>query len=176
MPRNDTKQRILEAALDLFASEGYGGTSISAIERAVGLAAGTGSLYRHFRSKEELLHAAVEHEVTRAVAAIESEVATIPADAPPAVRLRQTLRDIRRFDRVFRLALTEGERFPELRATLSKVLGGVADNATWDRDPRLLVAVAALGGYHLLGLLQGRDVQGVDEESFVDALAAVTAP
>jgi AcrR family transcriptional regulator len=173
--RSDTKQRILEAALDLFASEGYGGTSIAAVERAVGLAAGTGSLYRHFRSKEELLHAAVEHEVTRAVAAIEAEVAAIPSDAPPAVRLRQTLRDIRRFDRVFRLALTEGDRFPELRATLSKVLGGVAESATWDRDRSLLVAVTALGGYHLLGLLQGRDFQGIDEDAFIEALVAVTA-
>jgi AcrR family transcriptional regulator len=45
-----TRERILDVALDHFAEHGFAGTSISAIERDVGLAAGTGSFHRHFPS------------------------------------------------------------------------------------------------------------------------------
>ena len=50
--RPNTLERILEAALDLFVKEGYSGTTISEVERRVVLAAGTGSFYSHFSSKE----------------------------------------------------------------------------------------------------------------------------
>jgi AcrR family transcriptional regulator len=54
-PRTPTRERILDAALDLFIERGVAGTTVSDIERAVGLAAGTGSFYRHYKSKEELV-------------------------------------------------------------------------------------------------------------------------
>src|SRR5438128_2202472 len=69
--RSTTRERILDAAMDLFAQDGFTGTTISEVERRVGLAAGTGSLYRHFPSKEALLRAAVEHEVTKCRAEME---------------------------------------------------------------------------------------------------------
>ena len=55
-----TREVLIDAALTLFASEGYRGTTIRKIEEAAGLTPGAGGLYRHFRSKEELLLAAVE--------------------------------------------------------------------------------------------------------------------
>ena len=60
-----TRERILDAALELFAEEGFQGTTISEVERRVGLTPGTGSFYRHFPSKEALLQAAVDSEVER---------------------------------------------------------------------------------------------------------------
>ena len=65
-----TRERILDAALDLFVEQGFGGTTITAVELRAGLAGGTGSFYRHFRSKEELLRAAVDREVSRCMAEI----------------------------------------------------------------------------------------------------------
>lgn len=51
--------------MDVFAEQGFDGATISEVERRVGLAVGKGSLYRRFPSKEALVEAAVEREVTR---------------------------------------------------------------------------------------------------------------
>ena len=48
----DTKERILQTALELFAARGYGATSISHIAGALGLT--KGALYRHYESKEAI--------------------------------------------------------------------------------------------------------------------------
>ena len=69
-PASPTRERILDAALDLFVEQGVRGTTISDIERQVGLAAGTGSFYRHFPSKEALLPAAVEREAAQCMAEV----------------------------------------------------------------------------------------------------------
>ena len=52
--RTPTRERILAVTLKLFAERGYAATTISDIEQAAGLSAGSGALYRHFSSKEEL--------------------------------------------------------------------------------------------------------------------------
>ena len=52
---NDTKEQILLAALELFAREGYEGTSISMIADALGLS--KGALYRHYEGKQAILQA-----------------------------------------------------------------------------------------------------------------------
>lgn len=51
------KSEILDAAQRLFATKGYDGTSTTDILREVGIARGT--LYYHFRSKEEILDAVI---------------------------------------------------------------------------------------------------------------------
>jgi AcrR family transcriptional regulator len=171
-----TRERILDVALDHFAEHGFAGTSISDIEREVGLAAGTGSFHRHFRSKEELLHAAVEREVERLLVDVEVPQVDPVRDTEDAhdrrVRvLARFLADIRRFDRLFRLMLNEGDRLPELRATMEKALGLSESGSAWDQEVDTVVAVAALAGYHYLGLMQGRPFQGIPASDFVAALA-----
>jgi AcrR family transcriptional regulator len=173
-----TRDRILDVALDLFAEHGFAGTPITAIEREVGLAAGTGSFHRHFRSKEEVLHAAVEREVARLLREIE-EAPWVDADDPHEQRVRALERhlvDIRRFDRLFRLMLTEGDRLPDLRATFAKALGFGEGRPAWDAEVDEVVVVAALAGYHYLGLMQGRPFQGVPEGDFIDAVARLAPP
>ena len=51
--RQEKKQLILDAAMKLFAQEGFHATSISAIAKEVGIAKGL--LYNYFESKEDLL-------------------------------------------------------------------------------------------------------------------------
>jgi AcrR family transcriptional regulator len=55
-----TRDVLIDAALELFARDGYRGTTIRKIEEAAGLTPGAGGMYRHFRSKEELLLAAMK--------------------------------------------------------------------------------------------------------------------
>ena len=57
MERGNTKQDILEAALDLFSVQGFEATSISQIAGAVGIR--KASLYSHFESKQAILDALV---------------------------------------------------------------------------------------------------------------------
>ena len=60
-----TRARILDAAWDLFLRQGFAGTTVTQIEAAAALLAGSGRFYRHFRSKEEVLQAVVDREVDR---------------------------------------------------------------------------------------------------------------
>jgi AcrR family transcriptional regulator len=58
--RHPTRELLIDVALGLFAADGYRGTTTRKIEEAAGLTPGAGGMYRHFRSKEDLLLAAVE--------------------------------------------------------------------------------------------------------------------
>ena len=49
---NDTKERILSAALDMFSQNGYAGTNIRELTASLGLV--KSSMYKHFASKEEI--------------------------------------------------------------------------------------------------------------------------
>ncbi|MEU2092309.1 helix-turn-helix domain-containing protein [Nocardia beijingensis] len=59
-----TRKRIIAEALRLFGEQGFARTTVTQIERAAGLSGGSGGLYRHFRSKDELLVEAVRARLT----------------------------------------------------------------------------------------------------------------
>ena len=54
----DTREHILEAALELFAEKGYLGTSMSDIANRLGVT--KGALYKHYTGKQEILDSIVE--------------------------------------------------------------------------------------------------------------------
>ena len=85
--------------------------------------------------------------------------------------LRLALRDLQRFDRLFRLMLTEGERVPELAQAITTALQRPADDFAGQDDPTTVLALAALGGYHLMSTMHGRPFQGVSEDEFIEYLA-----
>lgn len=58
MKQEDTKQRILEKALELFSTKGYDAVSVGEIAHAVGIKAP--SLYNHYSSKRAVFDAIVE--------------------------------------------------------------------------------------------------------------------
>src|SRR5690349_17475077 len=59
LPPAPTRERILDAAVELFGRQGYTRTSVGEIEAAAGLVPRSGGLYKHFPSKRALLEAAV---------------------------------------------------------------------------------------------------------------------
>jgi AcrR family transcriptional regulator len=60
-----TRERLVTEAMRLFSTKGYDATSVSQIEAAAGLAAGSGALYHHFKSKEALLDAGIDRQLDR---------------------------------------------------------------------------------------------------------------
>jgi AcrR family transcriptional regulator len=59
-----TRERLVTEAMRLFSAKGFEATSVSQIA-AAGLAAGSGALYRHFRSKDALLDAGIDRQLDR---------------------------------------------------------------------------------------------------------------
>lgn len=57
--RQSRRQQIMDAALELFAIEGYGHCTISNLAKHAGISKGL--MYNYFDSKEELLAAIIEH-------------------------------------------------------------------------------------------------------------------
>ena len=94
MERGNTKQEILEAALELFSVQGFEATSISQIASAVGVR--KASLYSHFESKQAILDTLVKvvleqyaaHSIF-ARADWEKDTRDLPATADDAVQMIQ---------------------------------------------------------------------------------------
>ena len=63
--KEDTRSRITKAATKLFAENGYQQTTIAEIAKMVGLA--EGSIYEHFRGKEDILLTIPDVWVNRAI-------------------------------------------------------------------------------------------------------------
>lgn len=58
MDNRSTKQKILDAALDLFSTQGFDATSVSQIADEVGIR--KASMYSHFASKQEILDSLIK--------------------------------------------------------------------------------------------------------------------
>lgn len=57
----DTKERILMAALEMFSRNGYAGTNIRELTASLGLV--KSSMYRHFKSKEEIWNSLLDEMI-----------------------------------------------------------------------------------------------------------------
>ncbi|WP_027408368.1 TetR/AcrR family transcriptional regulator [Anoxybacteroides tepidamans] len=63
---SDKQAKILEAAIEMFAEKGYAATSTSEIAKRAGVAEGT--IFRHYKTKKDLLLAIVTPTITKVVA------------------------------------------------------------------------------------------------------------
>jgi TetR/AcrR family fatty acid metabolism transcriptional regulator len=70
--KKNTRSRIIKAATKLFAEKGYQQTTIAEIAKMVGLA--EGSIYEHFRGKEEILLTIPNVWVTRSTEELELQL------------------------------------------------------------------------------------------------------
>jgi AcrR family transcriptional regulator len=184
--RAPTRERILDAAVELFGRRGYHGTSVGEIESAAGLTPRRGALYKHFESKEALLEAAVERRRS-----VVSELESRAQDAPLAdlgrevhALVRIAFREIGRDQHVLRIVMREGDNFEELRdrfyeqivrrgheqtAARLRRLAARAGAADLDVDALAAVLLAPIIGYRVLETLFGRPPGDVGEERYLDA-------
>ncbi|GAA5049299.1 TetR/AcrR family transcriptional regulator [Nocardia callitridis] len=86
-PPGDTRDRILRAAIDLFAEQGFHGTGVAEIGARADVQ--RGALYYHIGSKEELLWLILRDYTALMLTAAEHIVET---DDPPVAKLRRLIR------------------------------------------------------------------------------------
>jgi TetR/AcrR family transcriptional regulator, fatty acid metabolism regulator protein len=93
----DKRERILDAAVRVFAKKGFHATRVSEVAKAAGVADGT--IYLYFKSKDELLVSLFEDRVEHLLAFMQTE---LPATAGASAKLRRIIE--------LQLGLLEGER------------------------------------------------------------------
>ncbi len=85
----DARERVLDAAVELFAQQGYDGTSVSQVITRAGVA--KGGFYHHFASKEALLFEVYGDLIGRQLAGMDAILAQRLA---PAETLRALIHDL----------------------------------------------------------------------------------
>jgi TetR/AcrR family fatty acid metabolism transcriptional regulator len=93
----DKRERILDAAVRVFARKGFHATRVSEVAKAAGVADGT--IYLYFDSKDQLLASLFEHRVERLLAYLETELPRVPTASHRLQRIIE-----------LQLGLLEGER------------------------------------------------------------------
>jgi AcrR family transcriptional regulator len=155
---NETQDRLLDTAADLFAGLGYAGVSMRDIARAVGIT--QAAIYHHFPNKDALYIAAAGFLFEKLTLGINNQLAT---SNDPRERLRllvgsmlKTMDEDPRFRRLYLRELMEGDEsrlaalarntFPTFYETPYELMRELAPN----QDPQLLIfSLSGLVIHHL---------------------------
>jgi AcrR family transcriptional regulator len=185
-----TRDRLVAAATELFAEQGYRATSVGSIEEAAGLSPRAGGFYRHFASKRAILDVVIEQYLGLVVA----EVTALTAQdlAAPRAGLRrvgsETLRLLRLQQPMFALVMRDGDHAPDLAEAVRRgliepgyrfmvgVFAAIAPGR--DEDTVRLAAVqacAALVTYVTEAAIFGRAMTGIGDGELLDAWVDVWA-
>lgn len=178
-----TRERILDEAMRLFSEHGYAATSIAKIEAASGLTPGAGGLYHHFASKEAVLAAGIERQLSRLAALREiRQVLGSLGDLKAELTLtaRYILAELDSESELLRILASDARNRPRLLKTaveqlVSSMFTGFA---AWigERAERAIpveeaATIATFGLGSLLSSRLLRDVLGIPAQ--VDDLALV---
>ncbi|WP_199748057.1 TetR/AcrR family transcriptional regulator [Actinomadura sp. WAC 06369] len=186
-----TRERIVAESLRLFADRGYAATSVAEIEAAAGLSPGAGGLYRHFRSKEEVLSSAIREHIERTRKQISDVLAESDSykGRPLEVRLRMTcqagLAKMREEQDLIRVLFRDLDQFPNLVAEMREgIVNPLYDGiATWlseqpeyagaDEDWPAIASIlgGAVVNYWLANESMYEPPTRIDERRFVESWA-----
>jgi TetR/AcrR family transcriptional regulator, cholesterol catabolism regulator len=103
--REDTRQRLFEAAVELIAEQGFSATTVDDIAERAGVAKGT--VYYNFPSKTALFEDLLRHGVGLLTADFRAAVAGKPPGAAVSALVRAQLEYIRRYRSFAQLLLSE---------------------------------------------------------------------
>jgi AcrR family transcriptional regulator len=181
-----SRERILDAAMELFGRQGFKATSVVQIEAAAGLSPGSGGIYHYFRNKEALLEAGIARHLGRldALRDIQRIMFGVGDLRTELILLaRYTLAVVDREVDLLRIVVAEARTRPEAVAGAVEALvrAGYAGFSGWIRahaemDPARAdaLAVIGLGGLfaaRLPHLLLGAETVEVTDELLVTTWA-----
>lgn len=185
-----TRDRLLDAALDLFASRGYERTTVGDIEAAAGFTARGGTLYKHFASKETVLEAAVDRQVSQVTGA-RAIVDLLPLGdlhAETVLVFRYLFAEIARYEAITALIEKEsasvpalGQRFWDEIAEPGYQLGAqVLDRQLnkdgpggWDAEALAVLLIGATVNFRRAQWTFGQLALDVEEERLIQVIARV---
>jgi AcrR family transcriptional regulator len=183
-----TRDRIIDAAVKLFAERGYRRTTIGDIEAAAGLSPRSGALYKHFASKRDVLEAALDRHI-RTLEAMTTAMDLMPLGdvrAEVTLLVRWGLQELRKQADLLLILQREAFEFPDLVASFHERLAKRAfrDAADWakralaehgrpeaDADALTVIVLGAIVHYQTECATYREPPGGVGEERFVRALA-----
>lgn len=86
----ESQKRVLDAAAKIFRDNGYAGTTMRAIAESADLKAG--SIYYHYKSKDELIAAMLDQGINSVISSVEGELAALDDNTPSKVRIKCAIR------------------------------------------------------------------------------------
>lgn len=193
--RRKTRDRLLDAGLELFSSVGVDGTAVRDLEEMAGLKPGSGSFYRHFASKEDVFQEVVEREVAaiRDRGNVLREAADLElgdTEAELRLHIKTMLVGLKHMEKFIFILARETDRRDRLLGLLSDSLvrhGRATDAANLqekmqrgeiiETDPEALSMIIwqAVMGFFLMEAYFGAATDDVTEERFVDTLISILA-
>lgn len=84
-----SRERVLDAAARIFREKGYADTTMREIAKHAGVEAG--SIYYHFRSKDELISAVISGDIERFLSAVTGALAALPPNAGSRERIETAI-------------------------------------------------------------------------------------
>jgi AcrR family transcriptional regulator len=128
--RDQTRQRLFEAAVELIAEQGFSATTVDDIAARAGVAKGT--VYYNFESKTGLFEELLRHGIGLLTADFRAAVDGVPPRAAVAALIRAQLAYIRRYRAFAQLLLSEMWRTNRewqqtLRLLRAEAIGVIAD-------------------------------------------------
>jgi len=84
-----SRARVLDAAAHIFRERGFVGTTMRAIAQDAGIEAG--SIYYHFKSKDELIGAVLDFGITALQGSVTNAVDKLPKYATPKERIKTAI-------------------------------------------------------------------------------------
>jgi len=183
-----TRDRLIDAAVKLFAERGYRRTTVGDVEAAAGLSPRSGALYKHFASKRDVLEAALDRHV-RTLEEMTTAMDLMPLGdmrAEVTLLIRWGVNELRRQADLLLILQREAFEFPDLVASFHERLAKRAfrDAAAWtkralaergrpeaDADALTVIVLGAIVHYQMECATFGEPPGGVGEERLVGALA-----
>lgn len=188
----DTRQRLIDATLELVAARGFDGVSVGDIESTAGLAPRSGALYKYFDSKLAVLEAGLEQHLG-SIADVEIDLADMPLTDPRAeteLIARWLLAELDRERTITHVIEREGDRLPELRDRMRE---GVSDRGyriasslveRWsqtvtvqavDHDALAVILVGAIINLRRSTWTFNQPPLGLDDERFIAAFTELSS-
>lgn len=186
--REETRERVLAAAFQVFAERGIAASSVNDVAAAAGLT--KGAVYSSFASKDELVLAIMEQHVMERLSGAIGVFAAAPDLQTAMTTAGAGLVDALRADSVWHLLLAEyfalsqhdpdirlalRDRRREARASISRALTKLSEEhqlvLPLPPDEFATILIALSNG---LGIESGIDPEGVPDEIFGKVLLLLT--
>ena len=124
----DTRTKILQAALQLFAKRGYDGTTTKDLARSAGVAEGT--LFRHFANKKAILVEVATEGWVDILTDLLTELSEMGNYKAVAQVMRRRLLNMRKNSDLMRVCFVEAQYHPELKESIqAEVIDKMTDVA-----------------------------------------------